>query len=820
MARRLLVLPALLALLLTLAPLGAAGEEADRDVAASLPAVDSGERPGPDVLYAPRPAAPQLDNHDPRFTAEPLLVSGTEAYVDGEYLYQDYLYDDFGADTDGNDGGALAPSAGDLEYPTDRDRYADNAADLVELRIAPGDDEVAYRFTLNTLLEAHAPIIALALDTDGDEATGTDALPGDPGAPFPGTDEVLTTWGTGATHTTYGADGGEVAVTDVEVEADLDAAQITVTVPREVADPAGTLRATLAVGLHDGEGGWLLPQESADDENPGGASLLQPDAPGIFNLGFRFDEPIEEEGVPPDTLQAEALADGEPTRFAHEIDFDALAAGETRSTVPETGTMVRLFPSRLDAGEGKDLSTFPGLKGQLQPYSVHVPEGYDQADPPGFTLNLHSLSSNHWQYNGSEGVRQLGEQRDHVVATPQARGDDGWYQHEAEYDVFEVWNDVAHHYALDPDRASSAGYSMGGMGTYRLATRYPDLFGAAFTTVGPPGEGIWVPPSSPTGGRETLSNLWLENARNVPFLNVAAGGDELVPIIGPTAQNTGLGGLADGLVGAEDGFAQVDDGLGFQSFEELGYRYHYRVYPGAEHFTLAVLSYDIPGAAEFLGDAEVDREPHHVTFAAVPDADDAELGLVADHAYWVSGVTLADPDTDDVAKGVVDAFSHGHGLGRPEAERHGDGGVGPAALPWTEVGLDWADAPELEPANRVDVTLTNTAAATLDVVRAALDPDRELTVEVAADAAGELTLDGTFSAGTEVLRDGEPVAGASAGPDGAVLPVEAGEHVYLLVPGEGQGEDPADDAPGRHGRATVPATPAPPGPRGPAGEAG
>jgi len=69
--------------------------------AASLPTVPSGARPGPDVLYAPAPAAPQLENRDPHFSAAPLLVSGHEAYVAGEYLYQDFLYDDFGSNTDG-----------------------------------------------------------------------------------------------------------------------------------------------------------------------------------------------------------------------------------------------------------------------------------------------------------------------------------------------------------------------------------------------------------------------------------------------------------------------------------------------------------------------------------------------------------------------------------------------------------------------------------------------------------------------------------------------------------------------------------------------
>src|SRR4051812_32015935 len=65
----------------------------------SLPAVASGARPGPDVLYADPPAAPQLENRDARFRAAPLLVSGTDAYIGGEYLYQDYIWDDHGANT-------------------------------------------------------------------------------------------------------------------------------------------------------------------------------------------------------------------------------------------------------------------------------------------------------------------------------------------------------------------------------------------------------------------------------------------------------------------------------------------------------------------------------------------------------------------------------------------------------------------------------------------------------------------------------------------------------------------------------------------------
>lgn len=629
---------------------------------------------------------------------------------------------------------------------------------------------MTYRFTLNTLLEPDSTIVAVAFDTDRDAATGTDTLPRDPGAPFPGTDELITTWGTGAEHVSYGPDGTPGATTAVEVHADLEANQLTVTVPRAVSDPQDTWRTTVATGLHDpATGNWLRPQPVADADTPGGAGPLDPAPSGILNLGFRFDEPVLQDNTPPDTAQAAALRDHEPTRFAHDIDFAALAAGADRTSVPEHGTTIRIFPSRLDLGEGRDLDGgFPRYRGQLQPYSLYVPTTYREGTPAGLTLALHSLGQQHWQYNGSIGVQQIGEARDDIVATSLSRGPDGWYQHEAEYDVFEMWNDVARHFTLGPDRTAISGYSMGGYATYRLGTLYPDLFGAAFSTVGPPGDGIWVPPAAPTGGAETLSNLWLENARNLPYLNVAAGADELVPIAGPRAQNLGA--------------AEV----GVRGFEQLGYRYRFVLVPAAEHFTIAALGYDVPMATEFLGEALVDRDPHHVSFAYVPAADDADLGLVHDHAYWVSGVRPADTTPgagsggSGPAKALVDAFSHGFGRGDAPSSPGSDAGIAP--LPYTEVNRSWGPTPAIPTANRLDLRLSNVADARLDLARARLDPRRGLTVVADADRDGAVTLVGQFPRGTRVLRDGRPID-ATIDRTGLTLPVAAGAHTYTVVRG-------------------------------------
>src|SRR4051812_16216470 len=124
----------------TTAAVLAAGASAANAAPSSLPTVSSGARPGPDILYAPAPNAPQLENTG-IWRAAPILVSGAEAYRSGEFLYQDYLYDDHGAagTADPNDPFSqieqlFSPNHGTLDYPDDP-VYANNAADLVELRV-------------------------------------------------------------------------------------------------------------------------------------------------------------------------------------------------------------------------------------------------------------------------------------------------------------------------------------------------------------------------------------------------------------------------------------------------------------------------------------------------------------------------------------------------------------------------------------------------------------------------------------------------------------------------------------------------------------
>ncbi|HEV8574511.1 MAG TPA: alpha/beta hydrolase-fold protein, partial [Dehalococcoidia bacterium] len=635
--------------------------------------------------------------------------------------YQDYLYDDYGSDTNGSGATALSPRRGDINYPTNTARYGGNAADLVEFRIDVATASVLYRVTLNTLLEADSTIVAIAFDSDQNALTGVTTLPRNPGAPFPGTDEVIFLWGSGAEHINFAT----ATTTALTPTVDLEANQITLEMPRSVSDPSGVWRTTVASGLYNTvTGGWLMPTTTATATMPGGAGGLDTAPAGIFNLAFRFDEPVVSSDTPPDTNQALAIRNKTPTQYARDIDFDALDAGDDSTTVSASGVQVRMFPSHLQLGEGRNLDTFPAYLGQLQPYVLYVPSGYSPETPAGLALSLHSLSEHYWQYNGTMIHQQFGEQRGDFVATSLSRGDDGWYQDEAEYDVFEMWADIAAHFSLDPDRVAVSGYSMGGYATYRLGLLYPDLFGRAFSVVGPPGDGIWVPPAAPTGGAETLSNYWLENARNLPYMNLVATNDELVPYAGTRAHN----------LGAPE--------HGIDGFDQHGLRFHFLTFETADHLALAVLDYDFPMAAGFLGDAIVDRNPYHVTLTYMPDSDNTALGLVHNHAYWVSDLMLADPQGDgqEPAEGTIDVFSHMFGLGDAASTFGVQQGTQP--LPYTEYSRTWDTPPAIPTQNRLDITLTNLADATIDAPRAGLDDCAAAYLDINSDSATRLLIAG------------------------------------------------------------------------------
>jgi pimeloyl-ACP methyl ester carboxylesterase len=325
------------------------------------------------------------------------------------------------------------------------------------------------------------------------------------------------------------------------------------------------------------------------------------------------------------------------------------------------------------------------------------------------TLLLHSLSANYNQYLGTRNQSQFGERGGgSVVITPESRGPDENYENYGAADVFDVWADVARLYKLDPDLTVSTGYSMGGVGSFKLGSQFPDLFARIQPTVGF---------ESTTGDLASL--------RNVPVLMWNNDGDELAndALFNSTASK----------------------------LDSLGYRYEIDVYrPCASsacsplfpnHLQLAVNDQYAP-AADFLGEAKVDRNPAHVTFVLDDTRNHPDLLVNGDHAYWLSALKRRDAGG---GVGQIDAVSRGFGVGDPPggATQAGTGvltggNLGP--LEFTSRSKSWGDTPTAARANVIDVNATNIAQASIDVGRASVDCN--VAVNITSDGPIDVTLPG------------------------------------------------------------------------------
>lgn len=756
-----------LAVLLVL-PVGAAAAPGSTG---GLPQVESGPRPGPSVLYAPPPRAPQLENVA-GWRAEPILVSGAEAYRDGEWLYQDFLFDDHGAtgvvdpgDPYGPSSHLYSPTAGTFTYPED-EVYANNAADLVELRVRPDDGATRLRVTLNTLIDPDRTAFTVAIGNAVDAAT----WPHGAGVRSPAS-LFLTVHGEQAE--LRDAATGELVTPTPTASVDLERRQIDVAVPHAAWDPErSTVRLTIGVGLWDPDAGtYLAPQPgSRSSTTPGGGT---PAGVALVNVGPRFEEPMPvvagatmgDTAVGARVLaswwrerqQSLQLTAGDVTPFAAELDFGRLLDGEDDdSGVPTTGPMNRIMASRYVFGQGLDPSRVcfgisSGVDlgaecvgrhvGQLQPYAIFVPDGPPPADGFGLTLLLHSLSANHNQYLSTANQVQLGQRgAGSVVVTPAGRGPDGFYKGVPEADVFEVWADAARHVPIDPTWVTASGYSMGGFGTYRLLARWPDLFARGFSVVGVPGS-----------ADDQLASL-----RHTPLLAWNAAGDELVHV-----------------TEAEQAHADL---------VAAGIDHTYALFPTADHLTLA--GNDEYGlGAEYLGEHRVVRDPATVSYVVDPSEDSEDV--VADHAYWLSDLTVRD-DADGT--GTIEVHSEGFGTDRGRVEPRSEGGGALTggtlgALPFVERGLQRTEPGSAPIADRLEVTASNVGRVTVDPVRARVSCDAEVVVD--SDGPLEVVLDGCVETpGADPAPDGAPPAAAPTPPPAAApLPATGGGTLAVLGAG-------------------------------------
>jgi hypothetical protein len=636
------------------------------------------------ALAVPTAAGASPASEPPTTCGNGSWVAGTVDLCAGELVYRDYVYDDFGArpkpplpipTVPAIDFQSLPKNDAYGGLPPAGEQRDEDQTDLIALRVTADGTIVHVQAELNTMTAPDHATLAIAIDRDHNAATDSGAWPG----------FVANTLGSVPLHAT-GWDELHAFTTG-----DPDSNMIDGSFPQ----PPGAE--------------WRL-----------WAVIAKPDGT-VMNVAFRG---VDEHGFWWEDAQADALQQGDITAMAADVTVADLTSAVTRQqVVPPGAVRQRVYISATPLGEGISDKGVPGpgfdprspiasvsqaftMLGKYQPYGFYEPAG---AAPHGLELALHGLEENHaarLTLPGTHGnfVKRLGDDRDRVIATPLGRGWKGWYSSYSERDVLDVLADVEANYPIDTDRVIMSGYSMGGYGAMQLAALHPDLFAGVINWVGWTGDffngtllaGAFFNTGSNGGANLNAIDL-LGSLRHVPIVSLYSGADELVPVASA--------------LGAR------------QRLADLGVPSIFYLHPAAEHLTYAVLDDWTKESNDSANDVLV-HDPAHITYRTDRTVFYPDLGLVPDHAYWVSDIVPA-------ADGYADVDARSLGCGADEPVMGTTSGTGTDPVPWVSQTVAPVGTTHLAPANTLELTVHNVASLHIDLARACLTPDAA--VQITAD---------------------------------------------------------------------------------------
>ena len=159
-------------------------------------------------------------------------------------------------------------------------------------------------------------------------------------------------------------------------------------------------------------------------------------------------------------------------------------------------------------------SVFVLESGAEMRYAISLPAGYSESPgtPRPLILVLHPGGRS--VYYGSWFMQTIVEpalrEWEAVIVAPDVPAR-SWSVPDSERAVLALLGDVISGHAIDPDRVLVTGFSMGGAGTWYLATRNPDLFTGAIAVAARPAENA------------------LDRLESVPLYLIHSPDDEVVP---------------------------------------------------------------------------------------------------------------------------------------------------------------------------------------------------------------------------------------------------------------------------------------------------
>jgi poly(3-hydroxybutyrate) depolymerase len=290
----------------------------------------------------------------------------------------------------------------------------------------------------------------------------------------------------------------------------------------------------LELDVHDvADGAYVLTVDVADQGKPlGTTTLMIALRNGLDDLVVRLEADAKRA---PESLRAEILFPVDRMRnvnrgrielrtFDPDRDLasaEAVATAVTTGKDPfagRTGDIRRHY--RLDAAN------------EILPYRTYVPTSYTGAKSFPLIIALHGLGGTEDAFfdNYDKKLPPLAESHGYIVASPLGYRVDGSYgwglgtppadpntkrtQDFSEQDVMQVLARVRQLYKIDDSRIYLMGHSMGAIGTWKIAPKYPEVWAA-------------IAPFSGSGAPDTL-----EKIRSVPEIIIHGDADPTVNVSG------------------------------------------------------------------------------------------------------------------------------------------------------------------------------------------------------------------------------------------------------------------------------------------------
>jgi poly(3-hydroxybutyrate) depolymerase len=290
----------------------------------------------------------------------------------------------------------------------------------------------------------------------------------------------------------------------------------------------------LELDVHDvADGAYVLTVDVADQGKPLGTTTLAIALrKGLDDLVGRLEADATRA---PENLRAEILFPVDRMRNVNRGRIELRTFDPDRDLAAAEGVAAAVKAGKDPfAGRTGDIRRHYRLDAanEILPYRTYVPTSYTGAKSFPLIIALHGLGGTEDAFfdNYDKKLPPLAESHGYIVASPLGYRVDGSYgwglgtppadpntkrtQDFSEQDVMQVLARVRQLYKIDDSRIYLMGHSMGAIGTWKVAPKYPDIWAA-------------IAPFSGSGAPDTL-----EKIRSVPEIIIHGDADPTVNVSG------------------------------------------------------------------------------------------------------------------------------------------------------------------------------------------------------------------------------------------------------------------------------------------------